>query len=311
MSRTHAARARAGALRRRLQGPPPPASPLADLRPALRGLDDDGWLQVLIASLDEPRQRGVVLPGFPPAAVQERFVGASGPRALAEASAFHRVATSAVADHGRPLGGDDARVLDLGAGWGRISRFFARDVPGSGIYGLDVLTESVELCRTKGCPGTYLLVDELPPTLLADGGFDLVTAYSVFSHLSARAADAWIAELARLLRPGGLIVATTRSPTFLDYLASLRGVAEVAPHDAYLLAAFGDLDALRARYDAGEHVFAAVGSAGDGSSAEVYGEAFVPRAHVERAWAVDGLELVSFTDDVAVLPQAVVVLRRT
>lgn len=288
----------------------PPAAPLADLRPALGGLSDDAWLAALTASLEEPRQHGVVLPGFPPAAVQERFVGASGPRALAEASAFHRVAMAAVRDHGRPLSAADARVLDLGAGWGRISRFFARDLPGQAIYGLDVLPEAVELCRATGCPGTYLLGEELPPSLFADERFDLVTAYSVFSHLSAAAGDAWIAELGRLLRPGGLIVLTTRSPTFLDYLAGLRGVDGIAPHDAYLLAAFGDLDAMRARYDAGQHVFTAVGSAGEGSSAEVYGEAFVPRAHVERAWAVDGLELVSFTDDDAVLPQAVVVLRR-
>ena len=42
-----------------------------------------------------------------------------------------------------------------------------------------------------------------PPLRFADGSFDIVYAYSVFSHLSERVQLRWVEEFARILRPGG------------------------------------------------------------------------------------------------------------
>jgi SAM-dependent methyltransferase len=42
-----------------------------------------------------------------------------------------------------------------------------------------------------------------PPLPYADCSFDLVYAFSIFTHLSVDLADRWIAELVRILKPGG------------------------------------------------------------------------------------------------------------
>jgi SAM-dependent methyltransferase len=48
----------------------------------------------------------------------------------------------------------------------------------------------------------------LPPLQFADGAFDLVIVISVFTHLPRDYQDAWLAELQRVTRPGGVMLAT-------------------------------------------------------------------------------------------------------
>jgi ubiquinone/menaquinone biosynthesis C-methylase UbiE len=47
-----------------------------------------------------------------------------------------------------------------------------------------------------------------PPLPYEDSMFDLVTAFSVFTHTPFDRQAAWIAELWRIIRPGGCIVAS-------------------------------------------------------------------------------------------------------
>ncbi|MGY1688890.1 class I SAM-dependent methyltransferase [Geodermatophilus sp. SYSU D01105] len=47
-----------------------------------------------------------------------------------------------------------------------------------------------------------------PPLPFDDGRFDLVLGYSVFTHLPVDHQDAWLAELRRVTRPGGLLLLT-------------------------------------------------------------------------------------------------------
>ena len=50
------------------------------------------------------------------------------------------------------------------------------------------------------------------PTQLSASRFDVVYAVSVFSHFDEGQTDEWLGEIARLLRPGGLFIASTLSP---------------------------------------------------------------------------------------------------
>jgi SAM-dependent methyltransferase len=50
--------------------------------------------------------------------------------------------------------------------------------------------------------------DGLPPLHYADASFDLIFNHSVMSHLDAFYQDAWLGELRRLLRPGGIATLT-------------------------------------------------------------------------------------------------------
>ncbi|MBS0490065.1 MAG: class I SAM-dependent methyltransferase, partial [Proteobacteria bacterium] len=57
-------------------------------------------------------------------------------------------------------------------------------------------------------PGRYLLNGLKTPTSLAPKSKDLVYAYSVLTHLREKAVRAWLEEVHRVLRPGGLALLT-------------------------------------------------------------------------------------------------------
>jgi len=51
--------------------------------------------------------------------------------------------------------------------------------------------------------------------------FDFIYAFSVFTHLSESGQVAWLAELSRILRPGGYLLMTTHGEAFAEaYLPS-------------------------------------------------------------------------------------------
>lgn len=62
-------------------------------------------------------------------------------------------------------------------------------------------------------PGRFESIASSPPTRLPSEHFDVVYAISVFTHFDEASETAWLAELHRVLRPGGLFLATTLSPS--------------------------------------------------------------------------------------------------
>jgi SAM-dependent methyltransferase len=100
---------------------------------------------------------------------------------------------------------DDASVeiLDFGCGCGRTSRHWRRP-----IYGTDIRPELVAWCQ-QHLPGVYGVNDPEPPTLYSNASFDVVYAVSVFTHLTEERQQRWLAEFARIIRNGGLLLLTT------------------------------------------------------------------------------------------------------
>ncbi|MEO1038420.1 MAG: class I SAM-dependent methyltransferase [Pseudomonadota bacterium] len=98
------------------------------------------------------------------------------------------------------------RVLDLGCGCGRLARHWAgreRMV----LFGCDIDAAAVRWCQ-QNLPGDYAVNRVQPPAPYAEHSFDLVVAFSVFTHLKEATQRAWLDELARLLAPGGLALIT-------------------------------------------------------------------------------------------------------
>lgn len=277
---------------------------------ALAALSDGAWLTALKASLYDPVVDGVRLPGFPPAVLQNQFVGSDGERALEEAFAFYRLTKQALRRHSSRLRPGD-RVLDFGCGWGRVLRFFIKDLAPGDLSGVDPLPDAIELCRAHGVPGNLSLICDMPPTELPRESFKLVYAFSVFSHLPEDVAAAWIRELSSMLAPGGLLVATSRGPWFIDYAASLHGRPDdqLSDHELRLRELLGDVAGIRARYEAGQHVFVELPAPTVGLARERYGEAFVPEPHIREVWG-RWLEPVSFEPTPADLLQSVIVMRK-
>jgi SAM-dependent methyltransferase len=120
--------------------------------------------------------------------------------------------------------------LDFGCGCGRLARpLLESGVPRS-YNGVDVDARQVAWAARR-LTGRFRLMRPEPPLAFPDGSFDVVLAVSIFTHLSEAEQFAWLAEIQRLLKPGGLLVATTHSETLADSCAS-AGLPELADLDA-------------------------------------------------------------------------------
>jgi SAM-dependent methyltransferase len=100
------------------------------------------------------------------------------------------------------------QVLDWGCGAARIGRYFATDSRFR-LTGVDVDHVNVDWCRqTYGKQGAFSLIDPCQKTPFPDGSFDMAYGISIFTHLNRDSESFWLAELRRLLRPGGLAIMT-------------------------------------------------------------------------------------------------------
>jgi len=101
------------------------------------------------------------------------------------------------------------RLLDVGCGTGHL----ARELLGAGhrVTAVDFLPESLAAARADA-PGVRLLRADAGRLPLADGAFDAVTMLDVLEHVDDAAA---LAELRRVVRPGGLLVLTVPAYAWL------------------------------------------------------------------------------------------------
>jgi SAM-dependent methyltransferase len=112
---------------------------------------------------------------------------------------------AALASIGRPFAGFHS-VLDFGCGCGRTLIWMAREHPGQALYGADVDALAIDWCRLNLAWAGFTVNPPLPPTSYPDGMFDLILAISVFTHLDEEPQLRWLAELQRILRPGGVLL---------------------------------------------------------------------------------------------------------
>ena len=260
---------------------------------ALQRLSDEEFLRLLLSP--SPSIGGEPLPTLPPLELQMRTNAPTDVESnLRVALAFHRFVRKRVRlelQH---------RILDFGCGWGRVLRFFLRDVKPDTLFGIDVDPESVSLAR-KTCPsGNFKTVPARGPCPFED--LDLVYAVSVFSHLPEELHLCWLAELHRVLKPGATLIVTTLSPsTTVKKAAEIRtqgscdaawkrGLADSFPPES------------QAAADAGHYVY------GPHPHPD-YGMAIIPRGYVDRVWS-NFFEVLDYVDDESVFGQAIIVAKK-
>lgn len=152
-------------------------------------------------------------------------------------------------DRGRLL--PHERILDIGSGNGQKARPLTRFLAANGSYvGIDVVASGINWCRENyraRFPNfSFDLIDvksshynpdgkvsddkvRLP---YPDGNFDMVLLSSVFTHMEPAGAANYIAEIARVLKPGGRCVATFSFVNKESILRALQGLlpATTLPH---------------------------------------------------------------------------------
>jgi SAM-dependent methyltransferase len=95
--------------------------------------------------------------------------------------------------------GTGKRVLDLGCRSGALTRHF---LDGNEVVGLDVDRDALAKAAELGIEPVEANVEE--PLPFPDASFDAVVAGELFEHL--RFPDELVAEIRRILRPGGVLV---------------------------------------------------------------------------------------------------------
>lgn len=117
---------------------------------------------------------------------------------------------------------DGLAVLDVGCGGGLVTEPLAR--LGAVVTGIDASSVAIDVAAAhaaaQGLPIEYRC--ETIEAMAASGaGFDVVTALEIVEHVPD--ATAFVAALAAVLRPGGLLVMTTLNRTPASFLKAVVG----------------------------------------------------------------------------------------
>jgi len=110
----------------------------------------------------------------------------------------------------RPMaqGGRGARLLDIGCGTGAFLREVKRNHPRLGVTGLDLSVPYLALARRRLRPWSRVALIEAAAEAMpfAAGEFDIVTCLYLFHELPAPVRRAVVAEIRRVLKPGGMLI---------------------------------------------------------------------------------------------------------
>jgi SAM-dependent methyltransferase len=143
------------------------------------------------------------------------------------ATDFYRFLALA-AQHGVNALNPEIRILDWGSGCARLTRHLLSLPQARGrVIGADIDPDNIAWSKTFIEGDSFVHVPLMPPTEFDDCSFDLVLANSVLSHLTSAAMHAWLSEVRRILRPGGVALLSyhgdfslagfcTRSPNFVE-----------------------------------------------------------------------------------------------
>jgi SAM-dependent methyltransferase len=221
------------------------------------------------------------LPSLPDESIQAEFVGSAGREAITTGASIHDHFKRLYEDHAGALR-SEAQVLDFGCGWGRVIRFFLKEVAPENLYGIDISERALAACRKTNKWCQFLKVTEFPPTTFEPESFDFIYAFSVFSHLSEEAHIRWLEEFRRIAKPGGIVLLTTFPRDFLERCAACEaGEHESDPEWQRRTALwFGAARDQLAAYDRGKFCYSPV------SEDQLhFGTTCIPEEYVRRVWS--------------------------
>jgi SAM-dependent methyltransferase len=140
---------------------------------------------------------------------------ARGPLAAGGSTYSADLVVAALRSAGRQING--LRVLDFGCSSGRVVRVLSAAFPDVEWHGWDPNPAAVAWAQAHLPSIAFRSSADEPPLPYADATFDFVYAISVWSHFDEDAALRWLAEMRRVVRPGGHLLITAHGLTALSY----------------------------------------------------------------------------------------------
>ncbi len=178
-----------------------------------------------------------------------------------------------------------AKVLDFGAGCGRMIRFLSDFTDRYEPFASDVNGQHMAWCE-ENLKGVTCFKNETVPPFPEKagardvGGFDLIYSLSVFTHLPEAAARKWMEEIHARLAPGGIVIFTTHGDRALETICT----SEV--HQTMFMVTQSRAEEIRANLERERFAYLKypedVLQAADAGSD--YGNLFIHPAYVRQEW---------------------------
>ena len=132
---------------------------------------------------------------------------------------------------GRPRQDQKLRLLDFGCATGRFLRHcYNFGAEKFDCWGCDFAPANVRwVKRHLSDQIKIVLTTNVPHLPFPDGSFDVITAFSVLTHIDDLE-DAWLLELRRVTRPGGLLYLTIHNQATWDRVVGRPGSFESLLH---------------------------------------------------------------------------------
>lgn len=187
-----------------------------DLYSIFGGVDDDLFAHLTQKGFSGYDRVKAVLPDWAPTEVRQNSTGAfSFHDSVKEALSFWKeVKQQAAGILRKPL--SECRVADYGAGWGRITRYLAKDIPSTNLYAVEpnpVFANIFEECRI---PGSLVKTDWLSSEKIDVTNIDILISFSIYTHTSPQLAKNIRDRWSEMIATGGLVAFTIRPGAFLE-----------------------------------------------------------------------------------------------
>lgn len=140
----------------------------------------------------------------PPDELAKRVGGSAGDKFIAQGKLMKQCILQSLPEN---YTFENKRILDYGCGVGRALLHFGEEAQNAKFYGTDIHKPSVDFLAQNTRDFHLFQNEEIPPLAFLDNYFDMIYCISVFTHL-VDTWEAWINELHRVLKPGGLAVVT-------------------------------------------------------------------------------------------------------
>ena len=172
---------------------------------------------------------------------------------------------------------EDITVLDWGVGCGRIAVPLKRGfMSAATVIGRDVDKVNVEWCKDNLSDIEVDVCDFYPPLDLQSSSVDLIYGISVMTHLTEGAQFAWLKDLRRVLKPGGICILTTHGE-YSTAWGTMHDTSWLSIQDPFIPERLGTLGISDAIIDRGP--------LGESLVSHYYRGTYQTRGQVEDMWS--------------------------